>query len=234
MEWRTCRLKSHLYQRSHEKRGLNLKVTTCVWRFKSADQQGWDLCFGCLGCFRYVCIYMMCIYIFLYVICLGQRIEASDIRRWFFFSHWLSEGHQSEKTLKAHYKHTHTHKTTMSYLHICTTLIYTYNSLIPTHIYICYIYMHMYVHIYRGIFIYACPSRVRPFKSIRVYFVRPPAGPAPRAFRKRGVVWGKRHPQESNPPPNPNRQFTIIVDIIIYHFSVFVFFTPTKNLFKPW
>ena len=176
MEWRTCRLKSHLYQRSHEKRGLNLKVTTCVWRFKSADQQGWDLCFGCLGCFRYVCIYMMCIYIFLYVICLGQRIEASDIRRWFFFSHWLSEGHQSEKTLKAHYKHTHTHKNTMSYLHICTTLIYTYNSLIPTHIYICYIYICICMYIYIEVYLYmhAHPESVHSKASVFILYVRLP------------------------------------------------------------
>lgn len=75
------------------------------------------------------------------------------------------------------------------------------------------------------------PESVHSKASVFILYVRR-AGPAPRAFRKRRVVWGTRHPQESNPPPNPNRQFTIIVIIVdIFIISVFVNFLHQQKIY---
>ena len=145
-----------------------------------------------------VYIYMMCIYIFLYVICLGQCIETSDIGICFFFSHWLNEGHQSEKTLKAHYKHTHTKIRCHIYTDVPHSYIHIIHSYLHIFIYVIYICICMYIYIY--MYIYICIHIQSPSIQKLPCLFCTSAGPAPRAFRKRRVVWGTRHPQESNPP----------------------------------
>lgn len=86
------------------------------------------------------------------------------------------------------------------------------------------------MYIYIGIFIYAYTSRVRPLKSFRVYFVRPPGRAGSEGLPEVTGGLGTRNPQESRPPPNPKRQFTIIVDIFII--LVFLNFLHQQNIYS--